>query len=135
MYAPGRVNVRGKLNLQQLQRELDLISKETQQLGRNLTRDISTSSGGLKLIDVINYFQSKNIDWDDIDYTFNSENQVTQRVYKRDPGASTVVTEVLAYDAYRNISTRTFTGELAETWTYTYTLTNGERIVTDITKT
>ncbi len=82
---------------------------------------------------VVEYIRSKNIQWDNIVPTFNANNQVTQRLYKR--ATVTKVTEVLAYDAYRNISTRTFTGELAEIWTYTYTLTNGERIVTDITKT
>lgn len=59
--------------------------------------------------------------YDQIVYT-TSNNNITQILYKR--ASITEMTEARTYNAYGHIATRTFTGDLAETWTYSYDTDN-----------
>jgi len=60
-------------------------------------------------------------DYDEEAYTTTS-GDVTQVLYKR--LTVTLLTEARTYNAYGHIATATFTGDLAETWTYSYASDN-----------
>lgn len=84
-----------------------------------------SGGGGLAVAEVNaliqSYFRSKLKDFDQ-SATTNSDGQVTQILYKR--AGATKITEVITYNAYGNISTQTFSGEITGTWTYSYDTDN-----------
>lgn len=55
-----------------------------------------------------------------------SSGQITQILYKL--SSLTLVTETRTYNAYGNISTRVFTGDVTGTWTYSYDATDNQTL-------
>ncbi len=79
---------------------------------------------------VVNYLRSQQIEWDDVAITRNSQGDPTQRLWKR--SSATKVTEALTYNTYGHIATQVFTGEMANTRTYSYDTDNFT--ITGVTK-
>jgi len=61
-------------------------------------------------------------DYDEEAYTEDTKENVTQVLYKR--SSVTQLTEARTYNIYDHIATAVFTGDLTETWTYSYASNN-----------